>query len=195
MKTRIISALIGFLLGLILMFSVKQCSTEIVRVPIEIEVEVPVVEVQYDTIYTPKPIPYAVREVDTSLVEQYRKANDSLREALFNKAVTINNYKEVFDDEYQTITVDAETTGTLNFMTLGYKTKPRTIVVDTIVPITIPKDLGLTLYTELGAPTDFSINDKMIFKVGADILTKKNWVFGASYDTNKTAWGKIGIKL
>jgi len=202
MKKKILTYLGVFLLGALLMLIVKQSNKEIIEVPVRFEVEVPVVEVQHDTIYEPKPIPYLVKKVDTSLVEEYKKANDSLKQELFKNAVTVNKYKEVFEDSIQTITVDANVTGKLNSLAVGYKTKPKSIVVDTVIPVKVPaNDRSLSLYVETGIPTSLVsnnsilLNNTIILKAGLDYENKKGTIFGASFDTKKTAWIKIGKKF
>ena len=188
--------LVGLILGIVITFSLKQCSKEIVKVPVKIKVEVPVIEVQHDTIYEPLPVPYPVKKVDTELVEKYKKANDSLKQKLFENAVTINEYKETFEDSIQTITVSSNVTGKINSLSVSYKTKPRLIDVDTFVPFKVPSNkMSLTLYVETGIPTNIELNNKVIFKGGIDISDKKGGIYGISYDSNETVWGKIGKKF
>lgn len=196
MKDSLTKYIIVFLIGMALMFTLKQCNTKEIKVPFRVEVEVPVVEVQHDTIYKPNPIPYPVKEVDTTLLEEYKKANDSLKQKLFESAVTVNEYKEVFEDSIQTITVDANVTGKLNSIAVGYKTKPRTIVVDTSLTVEVPENSrSLSPYIETGIPTQIELNPNIVFKGGIDYTTKKNWTYGLSYDTEKRVWLKIGKRF
>lgn len=190
MKFNLKAFLIGLAIGAVVTFTLKQCNTETIEVPVTIEVEVPVIEYVHDTIYDPVPVPYAVKEVDTALVAEYKKANDSLKTELFEQAVKINTYKETFDDSIQTITVNAKTVGTLSSLSVDYKTKPRTIKVDTVLQIEVPKnDRSLSPYAEVGVPTNIG---EIVFKAGIDYKTKNNWIFGLSYDTDKRRWIKIG---
>lgn len=191
MKFNLKGFLIGLVIGAVIVFTLKQCNTEIIEVPVTIEVEVPVIEKVHDTIYYPEPVPYEVKEIDTTLVQQYKKANDSLKAELFKQSVKINTYKEVFDDSIQTITVDAKTIGILSSLSVSYKTKPRVIKFDTILKIEVPaNDRSISLYTELGVTT--KIGELITLKAGIDYKSKKNWVFGFGLDTNKTTWFKIG---
>lgn len=195
MKSNLTKYVVVFLIGMGLMFFLKQCNTEIVEVPVTVEVEVPVVEKEFDTIYEPQPIPYLVKEIDTALVEQYKKANDSLKEKLFEQAVEVKQYKEVFEDSIQTITVDAEVTGELNWLKTSYETKPRTIKVDTVIPVKVPRtDRFFMPYAEAGLPTNLEY-PQVVLKAGADISLDGNLVFGASYDTQGRAWGKVGYRF
>ena len=114
-----------------------------------------------------------------------------------NTIITIKKYNEVFDDSLQTITVSAEAS-LLQSLSVAYKTKPRTIKVDTVIPIKIPaNDRAINLYTEIGIPMapQVGVIQPIIFKAGIDYETKSNWIFGVSYDTRGTGWGKIGKKL
>ena len=185
--------IIGVVIGLAIMFTLKECNTEIIEVPVRVEVEVPVVVKEFDTIYEPVPVPYTVVELDTTLVEEYKKANDSLKQEIFNSAVTVREYKEIFEDSIQTITVGANVTGTLNSLSVGYETKPRTIVIDTVIPVKVPTK-PFTIYGEVGVPTNL-LYPQVVFKAGADYKINKTFVVGGSYDTQGRVWGKIGIKF
>lgn len=195
MRLGIKGFLIGLLVGAVVTFVLKQYSKEVIKVPFEVEVEVPVVKHTFDTVYYPKPVPYKVKEIDTTLLEEYKKANDSLQEELFKSTVERKEYKEVFDDSIQTITVGADVTGKLNNLSVAYEQKPRKVKLDTTINVKIPKRIGLIFYIEAGMPKIINELNRPVLKVGGDLITKKNIVIGLSYDTNRTTWGKIGIIL
>ena len=177
------------------MYLLKQCNTEIIEVPVKVEYEVPVIVKEFDTVYKPQPVPYLVKEVDTTLIEEYKKANDSLKNELFRSAVSVNKYKETFEDSLQTITVDAEVTGKLNSMSVKYETKPKTIEISTKVPVKVPKNkISLSIYGETGLPTNLN-QPNVVFKSGIDYTSKKDIIYGASFDTEKRLWLKIGYKF
>jgi hypothetical protein len=193
-KNELIALAIGLIIGIIVMYSLRKPEIVEVKVPFKVEVEVPVIEKEYDTIYTPVP-EYTVL-VDSSLVEEYKKANDSLKEALYNSAVTVREYEEVFEDSTITITVGANVTGKLNSLVAKYKTKPRVIVLDTTLSVEVPNyRRGITFYGELGVPTPKGVEMPPVLKGGFDITNKNNWVWGASYDTEKRVWVKLGKKF
>jgi len=195
MKSSITNYAIAILIGAAAMFFLKKCDTEIVEVPVEVIVEVPVVEKVFDTIKEPVPVPYVVKEYDKKLVENYKKANDSLKSELFKQAVKVNRYKEVFEDTIQTITVSTEVVGKLNWITAEYKTKPRKIKVDTVVIVEVPKpDKFISPYLEAGVPTNILYPDT-VFKAWLDFSSGGNFIFGASYDTQSRFWGKIGYRF
>ena len=190
MKNKIGNGLIWFAAGVLLAYFILPREVEEIQVPINVEVPVPVVEHVFDTIIKPVPVYNEVTVVDTSLVESYRRANDSLRQKLFEEAVTIRDYREIFEDSIQTITVDANVTGTLNKLNASYKTKPRTVTLDTTVTAKVPiKKNSVTLYVEAGLPSTL---EEAVFKYGADFKMKNNFVIGASKDTRGTWWAKFG---
>lgn len=193
MKNNIIGFVVAVLIGMAIMFFIRKPQIKEVKVPFKVEVEVPVIEKVFDTIY---PKAKVVKEVDTSLVEQYKKANDSLKKALFESAVTVREYKEVFEDSTITITVGANVTGTLNSLIAEYKTKPRVVVLDTTLTVDVPDySRSISVYGELGMPTIQGIEASPVFKAGFDISNKRNWIWGGSYDTEKRVWLKLGKKF
>ena len=114
---------IGFAFMLLYFFSPR---VKHVKVPIKIEVPVPVIQKEFDTVYVPKP--YKVLKdapINKKLKDSLSKAKsviDSLN-AYKNFAIK-RKYTQIFDDSTQTITVFAETTGTLDALQAKYKTKP-----------------------------------------------------------------------
>jgi len=193
MKNNIIGFVVAVLIGMAIMFFIRKPQIKEVKVPFKVEVKVPVIEKVFDTIY---PKAKVEKVVDTSLVEQYKKANDSLKKALFESAVTVREYKEVFEDSTITITVGAKVTGTLNSLIAEYKTKPRVIVLDTTLTVDVPDySRSISVYGEVGMPTRVESNQTPILKVGFDITNKNNWIWGGSFDTEKRAWLKLGKKF
>lgn len=193
MKNNIIGFVVAVLIGMAIMFFIRKPQIKEVKAPFKVEVKVPVIEKVFDTVH---PKAKVVKEIDTSLVEQYKKANDSLKKALFESAVTVREYKEVFEDSTITITVGAKVTGTLNSLIAEYKTKPRVVVLDTTLTVDVPDySRSISVYGELGMPTIQGIEDTPVLKVGFDISNKRNWVWGGSYDTEKRVWVKLGKKF
>jgi len=196
MKNNIIGFVVAVLIGMAIMFFIRKPQIKEVKVPFRVEVEVPVVEKVFDTVYEVQEVTKEVAVVDESLVEEYKKANDSLKEALFNSAVTVRDYRQVFEDSTITITVGAKVTGTLNSLVAEYKTKPKIIVMDITLTVDVPDySRSISVYGELGMPTIQGIKAQPVFKVGFDISNKNNWVWGGSYDTEKRVWVKLGKKF
>jgi hypothetical protein len=196
MKNNILGFVVAVLVGMAIMFFIKKPQIKEVKVPFRVEVEVPVIEKVFDTVFEPQEIIKKVVVKNDKLIEEYKKANDSLKEALFNSAVTVREYKEVFEDSTITITVGAKVTGTLNSLIAEYKTKPRIIIVDTTLTVEVPDySRSVVVYGEVGMPTMQNTQAPPVLNVGFDISNKKNWVCGGSYDTEKRVWVKIGKKF
>ena len=179
MKNNILGFVVAVLVGMAIMFFIKKPQIKEVKVPFRVEVEVPVIERVFDTVFEPQEVIKNVVVKNDKLIEEYKKANDSLKEALFNSAVTVREYKEVFEDSTITITVGAKVTGTDTTLTVEVPDYSRSVVV----------------YGEVGMPTMQNTQAPPVLKVGFDISNKKNWVWGGSYDTEKRVWVKIGKKF
>lgn len=199
MKNSITKYVIAVLIGMAIMFFIKKPQVKEVKVPFRVEVKVPVIERVFDTILKPFEVKKEVVVRDEKLIEKYKKANDSLKEALFNSAVTVREYKEVFEDSTITITVGANVTGTLNSLIAEYKTKPRIIVLDTTLKVKVPDySRSIGVYGEVGLPTNMNSKSMIstpVLKIGFDISNKKNWIYGGSFDTEKRVWIKVGKKF
>jgi len=184
----------------ILYFSVN---TEkiIVKVPVKIDVPVPVKEFVYDTII--KPVPYIV-EINNPLNEDLERQLvnsktiiDSLK--IYKDFAVKRKYSEVFDDSIQIIIVNAETTGTLDKLQATYKTKPRSIPIDIEVPveINVPFKSKLFLGTELAMPLQKydQINQTVIrnnLRVGVKAgLDTRNFIYSIGIDTD--TYANLGI--
>lgn len=196
MKNKISEFLIAVAIGMAIMFFIRKPQIKEVRVPFRVEVEVPVVEKQFDTVYEIKEVIKREEVVDKKLLEEYKKANDSLKTALFNSAITVRDYRQVFEDSTITITVNAKVTGTLKSLVAEYKTKPKIVVVDSELTVEVPDySRAVSVYGELGMPAIQGSQVPPVLKIGFDISNKKDWIWGGSYDTEKRVWLKIGKKF
>lgn len=201
-------------LGLaVVLLSFKACDqkeTVTVEVPVKIKVPVPIVETQFDTIYLPQPIK-VVKEVqiDSTIYNKYLTLKDSIaKNKIVKEALTVREYDQKFDDSIQTINVYSEVTGTLNKQQVSYKTKPRTISVDTIIPVEveIPYKTKFALGGEIGIPLQgvkdiyntpqgsVVIKQDFVGKVNFFIDTKKI-IYSGSFDTEKRAWVGLAYKF
>jgi len=197
--------IIGLSILCILLF-IKSCDEkEIIEieVPVKVEVPVPVVEKEYDTIYYPTPTGYPVENpVNIDLKDKLNNAISIIDSLNTYKDFAIKReYKEVFDDSIQTITVSAETTGTLDKLQTTYKTKPRNVTLDTIVKleVEVPFKTKFAIGGELGVPLQ-SIRDIYNTPEGSIIIKQpfvgklnffvdtKKIIFNAAIDTDKRAW-------
>ncbi len=188
--------------GLVGGYFLGKGDTETVTVEVPIKIEVPVPVIVSDTVWRDSLIPIPkVNPVNDRLLSEYDRLNDSLkkREA-YIESIKKRSYKEVFEDSIQDITVFANTTGFLDSLGVAYKTHPRTIPLDTVakVEIKIPKRRDISLYLETDA---IMIPSQPTFKLGVDITTKNNIIFGTSLDTRSIMdegklkpWLKVGKK-
>jgi len=174
-------------MGVLALFLFKQCNKEpeIIEVPVKIEVPVPVIEKQFDTVYYPVPVPVkgGKRPIDSTYIKKWEALkNDSIaREKLFRKAIEINEYKEKVEDDSITINLGLKVRGELLNYNIDYKTKPRTISIDTTIRVAIPKKAKIFLGGKVILPT--VINSFPSIAPGAVFIPKKNKsAFTINYD-------------
>lgn len=168
---------------------VRQCGQPPVveYVPVEVEVLVPSVEKEFDTIYEPVPFPVKVKEIDSTYYEKYKQLKDSVaRDSMFQEAITINEYNQTFEDTLQTIDVYSKTRGKLLEQNVKYTTKPYYITVRD--SIAIKKKSSLSIGSELGISTVPSSNIAPVVKGNLVFTNKKGNTFSASYDTEGRVW-------
>jgi len=126
--------------------------------------------------------------LDKQLVIDYLKAKDSIAKLnLFMNAVKINKYKQNFDNNDINLTVEAETTGTLNYIKPTYTIKEKTIDVPVKVKQTV-----FALYTGVEVYNNATLTNSGI-KIDLGIQNKKGDIYTAGYDTNNNVF--IGYKL
>lgn len=197
MKNLLIGFIIGVILGSIITYQLKKCDTKPVTKTITVEVEIPAVK---DSFPYEVPVPYPVptpNPINAELKAQLDSAKTALDSLRTYKLFAVKrNYKETFKDENLSITVDAETTGTLDILGVKYEIEAKTIKVDKEVIFDIPDNRSLTIYLEGGLPLkQYSEASPVIAKPGFDWTTKKNWVYGGSYSTDGRLWFKTGKKF
>lgn len=156
----------------------------------------PIIEGKFDKV---KPIPNTIdtvyldsivykdkvvkvdRPVDKKLVEDYLKAKDSIAKLnLYVTSVQTNSYTKTFSDDKIDITVNAETTGTLNWLDLKYKSKD--IKVD--LPV-ITKTTKFALYAGGGLNVNV-VSIKPEYFVNAGIQNKRGDIILGGFGSNKT---------
>lgn len=159
-------------------------------VPVEVEVQVPVKEHVFDTIYMPKPVPVKETVIDSTYYEEYVKLKDSVeKDSMFKEAIKIREYTQKFEDTVQTINVYSKTRGELLAQTVDYETKPYTITVkDTIK---VPNRFKVYAGVEVGIPVaaNLNINGGPVAKVNLMIKPKNRENFWtAGIDTEGRVW-------
>lgn len=164
-----------------------------VKIPIRIEVPVPVIENDFDTVKDPIPIPpkkdknnKPIIQIDSTYYDKYIKLKDSVeRDSMFKKAIEINTYKEKVEDDSITINLTMKVRGKLLEYQAGYKTKPRTILLDTTVTVPIPKYNEFYGGFSLGLPLTKQPLDGVtpIFKIDSYLKTKNDNIWSLSFDS------------
>lgn len=164
--------LIGVGIGLIAMFLIlKSCENdpEVIKVPVKIEVPVPVIEKEFDTIE--KPVPIYVdgpTVIDSTFYKEYKELKDQRKkDSLFREAITIKEYRETIEDDTIKIDLYAKVRGDLLKYQLGYETKPYTIPLDTTLKVAIPKKAEFYGGPLINVSPD---NDRVDTGAGAQLL-------------------------
>tara|TARA_R110000772_G_scaffold31754_2_gene78066 strand:+ start:1807 stop:2412 length:606 start_codon:yes stop_codon:yes gene_type:complete len=183
---------------LVVLFFIKSCNdkeTIIKEIEVKVEVPVPVVEKQFDTIFIN--VPHIVKP-DTIKVVEYRDSSIKEKEILYKEATAIRKYSKVYEDDYLTATVSSETSGFLNNQSFKYKTKPRTVSLDTTIAVKIEVPFKNKFFVggELAVPVlSGSLNEDLVRQngrvgIGVGLDTKK-LIFKTSISTD--GYGSIGI--
>jgi hypothetical protein len=193
-KKYIILLSIGVLIGFISSYFIFKETKEYINVPIKIEVPVPVIEEKFDTIYLPSKIKNNKPIIDSTYYKKYINLKTSIeKDSAYKEAITINEYRPTFEDKNIKIDVYSKVRGELLENQISYKTKPRNIIVDTIIKIPVPKKSELYVGGEVVLPTNPIIAKTPSIIIGGAFVNKNhNKIYTGGYDfINKSA--KVGI--
>lgn len=173
---------------------------EEVEVPVTIEVPIPVIEKEFDTIKIPTPVYIKSKPkkvIDSVYYNKYKQLKDSVaKDSVFKDAITINEYNTKFEDDTLTINIFSKTRGTLLEQVAKYKTKPRVIPFDTIIKVKIPPKAKLFGGFSLGVPIRESITDvEPIVKADLILKTKGDNLINLSFDNRGRAWVGVAWKF
>lgn len=192
MNRDLFSFLEGALVAVILTFYFMKKEIIEVEVPVLIEVPVPVVEKVFKTVREP----YAVKGdtvIDSIYYDRYIALKDSVaRDSLYKEAITIRTYNEKVEDNILTISLEATVRGELLDYKLGYKTKPRTVTLDTVIKVAIPMKPSIYGGAYIYLPPSNSIiqpsiiptimyknrKSTIIYSIGYDVVNK-GYIAGA----------------
>jgi len=201
MKYTITAFIVGFILGCVGTYFFMKGEIVYVDVPVTIEVPIPVVKVERDTVYLPTPLPPANSSpvIDSTYYKKYLDLmGDKVRQdSLFKAAIRINEYRERIEDDTLIIDFYTKNRGELLEYQIGYETKPRNIIIDTTLKIPIPLKGAIYYGGGLNLPTQSGSTELLTVEAGLMFLPKKkNRMYGVSYNfMNKTINGKVYIKL
>lgn len=171
-----------------------------IEVPVEIEVPVPSVEGTSDTVYVPypkyvnNPLDKQLLKDNDSLLKKYQEADSIIKELQYKDAISIREYKEVYEDTFQTIEISTKTRGHLLEQSLVYKTKPYKIKVDTTVTTKVKGTFKASGLIEMGTPILSDDNfSSFVIKPGILLQNSKNFGLSVSIDTEGKGW--LGVYI
>jgi len=188
-----------FVLGILCVLLWKSCNQdpEYIEVPIKIEVPIPIIEKEFDTIYLPEPIKGDII-IDSTYYKEYLKLKDSVaRDSSYKEAISIREYRPFVEDDSIRIDIYSKVRGTLLESQVTYKTKPRNISLDTTIKIKVPKKAELYYGAQLTSPTDLLYIKNIGIGPSASFINKKHTkLYSGSYDfINKNASFKIELRF
>jgi len=181
---RILPYLICLILGMLLL---NECNRDPEVKTIVRTVAVPEIIKQFDTIVVEKPI--HTHSVDTIYVDRFVQADSTGQLDLYKDAVTIREYKEVFEDSMAIIEVFSKTRGHLLEQQANYTIFERQIT-DTI-PLPRPKG-NLYLMPEIGTTTDLR---GLRAKAGIMYQDRNKHLYSLSMDVDGYIYIGYGIKF
>ncbi|MFT6125927.1 MAG: hypothetical protein ACJAVA_000369 [Flavobacteriaceae bacterium] len=186
-KTNLIFIGVGIVIGILLMYFMQKPTIKKVPFRVEIEVPVPTIEKEFDTISEPYPVYIkGITKIDSIYYKKWLKLKDSIsRNKAYKDVITINEYNTKFEDDILTMNIYSKTRGTLLEIKPNYKTKPRIIPLDTTLNIPIPKYNEFYGGFEVGLPVmNMSTLDiQPILKGNLYLKTKKDNLWSLSFDS------------
>lgn len=183
-KSNIIYFLAGLLIGSVATFYIFKKEIKEVKVPIEIEVKVPEIKVEKDTVFLPKPVNVpGKKEIDSVFYKEYIKLKDSIkRDKLFKDAIEINIYNEVIEDDTLRIDLNMKTRGKLLSYQTNYKIFERKYSIDTTLTVAITKQAKLYGGVKLSLPGEQSSSNESIYPSLLFIPRNDKNAYNLSYD-------------
>lgn len=123
------------------------------------------------------------------LKKDFAKANDSIKQLSFNKAIQLNKFSTKFEDENLVLNIDGIVQGEVKEITPNYKIKEKKIEVPVKVKETV---FRLLAGVEVGNTTQLDA-----FKLRANIMfqNRKGNIISGSFDTNQTIWVGYNISI
>jgi len=123
------------------------------------------------------------------LKKDFAKANDSIKQLSFNKAIQLNKFSTKFEDENLVLNIDGIVQGEVKEITPNYKIKEKKIEVPVKVKETV---FRLLAGVEVGNTTQLDA-----FKLRANIMfqNRKGNIISGSFDTNQTVWVGYNVSI
>lgn len=137
----------------------------------------------------PSPLVQNLIEENKRLIQDFAKANDSIKQLSFNKAIQLNKFAAKFEDDNLVININGVVQGEVKEVTPNYTIKERKMEVPVKAKETVFRVLG---GLELGNNTQLDA-----FKVKANLMfqNKKGNIISGSFDTNQTVWVGYNISI
>lgn len=197
--------IIGIIILLLISFIVGRCtkSKEVTTITKTITIpetrgsfETPKVIVpesnEIKTVIQYKDTTLVIHQVNEELVNKYLESQEELeRLKLYTNAISINNYKNTFDNEDIQLTILSKTEGKL------LEVKPEYIIKEKKLPVTIevPKE-ELLFRLNAGIYSTYSTELKTYDPgVKLDFINNKNHIISAGYSINKNVMVSYTIPL
>lgn len=138
---------------------------------------------------TENPINEKLIAENEKLKKDFSKANDSIKQLSFNKAIQLNKFSTKFEDNNLVLNIDGIVQGEVKEITPNYKIKEKKIEVPVKVKETA---FRLLAGVEVGNTTQLDA-----FKLRANIMfqNRKGNIISGSFDTNQTIWVGYNISI
>lgn len=142
-----------------------------------------------ETVYKENPIDKKLIAENEKLKKYFAKANDSIKQLSFNKAIQLNKFSTKFEDDNLVLNIDGIVQGEVKEITPNYKIKEKKIEVPVKVKETA---FRLLAGVEVGNTTQLDA-----FKLRANIMfqNRKGNIISGSFDTNQTIWVGYNISI
>ena len=135
------------------------------------------------------PIDKKLIDENEKLKSDYAKANDSIKQLSFNKAIQLNKFSTKFEDENLLLNINGVVQGEVKEITPNYTIKEKKIEVPVKVKETVFRILG---GLEVGNTAQLDA-----FKLKANLMfqNRKGNIISGSFDTNQTIWVGFNVSI
>ena len=135
------------------------------------------------------PIDKKLIDENEKLKSDYAKANDSIKQLSFNKAIQLNKFSTKFEDENLLLNINGVVQGEVKEITPNYTIKEKKIEVPVKVKETVFRILG---GLEVGNTAQLDA-----FKLKANLMfqNRKGNIISGSFDTDQTIWVGYNVSI
>lgn len=142
-----------------------------------------------ETTYIENPIDKKLIAENEKLKSDYEKANESIKQLSFNKAIQLNKFSTKFEDENLLLNINGIVQGEVKEITPNYTIKEKKIEV--------PVKQKETVFRLLGGLEVGNNRHLDAFKLKANLMfqNKKGNIISGSFDTNQTIWVGYNVSI